>query len=472
MPPHETGNSAVTRSFVGLGLGEGVARVIAFGTTLIIARRAGAEGLGVVSFAFAILLYLQRFVDAGIDLGIGIREAASRKEELGRFVPPVLTLRLAIAGVVLALVAMTFVLLPSLEARMVALYAVSLVPLALGTRWVLISLGATRDVGFARAIGELVVLVAVTLAVVNGAEIWRVPVAQLLGDTVAVTLLLLALRRLGVHIRLRWDTGTIRPLVRHVAPYVGSALLGLAIFNSDLIFLRAFTDRTIVGLYASAYALISFLINVGATYALSLIPSLTRTANDPSRQQELYDTSWARAVAVLAPVTVGGIMIAADALTLVFGTEFSPAGTVLAVLMLSVPLSILRSLSTSSLIARGREDLVLRTVIIAASVNVALNVIAVPMFGMMGAAIATVATELLRLIITQRSASQLGTPPPQARRYAKALFAAAVMAGVLALGPARIPLLAILLGGVVYGVALRAMGGIGRDAEGRLQLQV
>jgi O-antigen/teichoic acid export membrane protein len=221
-------------------------------------------------------------------------------------------------------------------------------------------------------VGEAIVLIVVFLVVSNQADLWRVPVSQLIGDTAAALLLLVVLQQYGVHASLRWDSGTVRPLVRHVAPYVGSALLGLAIFNSDLLFLRAFADRATVGLYAAAYALVSFLINVGATYALSLIPPLAQLAGSPVARQSMYGTAWARALAVVVPLAVGGGLIAHEAITLFFGPDFAAAGTVLVVLLISVPLSVLRSIAASALMAQGREDILFRTVLIAATVNIAL----------------------------------------------------------------------------------------------------
>ena len=471
-PVGEPKDASLTRSFVGLGLGEAAARLIAFVTTLLIARRLGADGLGIVSFSFAILLYLQRFVDAGFDLGIGIREAASRQARLASFVPPVLALRLAMAMGMIALTVLASALVPSLEFRMAALYSLTLVPLALGTRWVLTGVGTTRPVGVSRGFGELVVLLAVSAAVVDAGDLWRVPVSQLLGDTLAALLLLLALRRTGLGISVRWDVAAVRPLVRHMTPYVGSALLGLAIFNSDLLFLRAFSDRATVGLYASAYALVSFLINVGATYSLSLIPALTRLGGEPARRQDLYDTAWARAIAIVLPIAVGGIMIAGDTLDLVFGPAFAAAGPVLMVLLVSVPLSVLRSIATSALTAEGREGTLFRTVFAAAGANIAMNLIAVPLFGMLGAAAVTVATELLRLALAQFFANRLGIRAPRAQRHWKAALAAVSMAAVLATGLARSPTTAVVLGALVYGIALLMLGGIGRDANGRPQLHV
>jgi O-antigen/teichoic acid export membrane protein len=463
---------SIVRSFVGLGLGEATARLIAFATTLVIARRLGAEGLGVVSFAFAILLYLQRVVDAGFDLGIGIREAATRRQNLRDFVPPVLTFRLALATATIGLVVFAALLLRKVEGDMIVLYSLTLIPLALSTRWVLTGMGMTGAAGLSRAVGEAIALVVVFLVVSNQGDLWRVPVSQLLGDAAAALLLLAVLHQYGVHASLRWDTGTVRPLVRHVAPYVGSALLGLAVFNSDLLFLRAFGDRTTVGLYAAAYALVSFLINVGSTFSLSLIAPLAQLAENPLERQSLYGTAWARALAIVVPLAVGGSLVANQAIRAFFGPTFTPAGIVLVVLLISVPLSVLRSIAASALMAQRREDILFRTVLIAATMNIALNLVAVPAFGMLGAAAVTVLTELLRLVLAQRYASTLGVRAPALKRHWRTALASVIMAVSVALGFRHALVPAIAVGVAVYVVGLFAVGGIGRDAHGHLELQV
>jgi O-antigen/teichoic acid export membrane protein len=124
------------------------------------------------------------------------------------------------------------------------------------------------------------------------------------------------------------------------------------------------------------------------------------------------------------------------------------------------------------LTAQGREDLLFRTVVVAAAVNVALNVIAVPLFGMIGAAVVTVVTEMLRLVLAQRYAGRLQVRAPSIDRYWKAGVAAVLMVGVLAAGVVTAVVPSIALGAIVYGVALLALGGLGRGADGRLQLTV
>lgn len=464
-------HSAV-RGFIGLGRGEAAARLIAFTATLVIARRLGAEGLGIVFFAFAVVLYLKQLVDAGFDLGIGIREAATRHQNLREFIPPVLTFRLVLAAATIVLVVLTALIVNRVEGDMIVGYALTLIPLALSTRWALTAMGKSNVAGLSRAVGEAVMLLVVALVVTSDADLWRVPVSQLLGDSAAALILLAVLHQYGVHASLRWDAGTVRPLVRHVAPYVGSAMLDLAVLNSALLFLRAFVDLTTVGLYAAAYTLVNFLINLGAPYSLSLISPLAQLAQDPGARQSVYGTAYARAVAVMVPFAVGGGLIAHEAISVTFGSHFAASGTVLVVLLATVPLSMLRSLAASAIMAQGRDGILFRTVLIAATVNIALNLIVVPAYGMLGAAAVTVVTELLRLVLTQHNATTLGVRAPGLQRHWKTALATIVMALAVALGLRVSLVAAIALGIVVYIAALFAVRGIGRDASGRIAPQV
>ena len=172
------------------------------------------------------------------------------------------------------------------------------------------------------------------------------------------------------------------------------------------------------------------------------------------------------------PVAVGGGLIAHQVVTAFFGAPFVAAGTVLVVLMVSVPLSVLRSISVSALMAHGREDILFRTVFIAAVVNIALNLVAVPAFGMLGAATVTVLTELLRLVLAQRYAGTLGMRAPGLQRHWKTAVASVIMAASVALGFRDSLVQAVVAGMVVYAVGLFAVGGVRRDAEGRLELRV
>ena len=461
--PHDT----ITRRFLALGAGEAAARVIAFAATLVLARRLGAEGLGVVSFALAVLLYLSRIVDAGFDAGIGIREAAAHRDSLREFVPAILAFRLALAVVVMgAAAAFAFMLLPSPENVVVILYTLTLIPLALSARWLLTGLDRAGSSGIARGTGELVAFLLVLVAVHEASDLWRVPLFQLAGDLVATVMVAFGAKRLGLPLSLRWRTDVIRPVIPHVTPYVASLLLGIVAFNAGVLLLRVFRDATTVGLYSAAYALVAFLLNIGGMYYISLRPSLTEFRSDHAARQDVYDRALMRVWIVVLPIAVGGAMIATGIMRLIFDAAFEPAGPVLAILMASVPLAILRSVMTSAIISERREDFLLRTVATTAVANAALNVVVIPVWGMVGAAVVSVATEGLRLVVARGYATRLGFATPRLSTGWKPVVAVLPMVLALLLPIARSPWIAVPIAATVYTAMLVALGALRLRRDG------
>lgn len=458
--PLTSSQQVVTRNFLALGSGEVLARVLAFGATAILAHRLGADGFGRLAIATAVVLYLSKIADAGIDIGLGIREIAHARDRLGEIVPSILTLRLLIAVVLIVVFGGgALVVMPSPDGPVIALYTLTLLGVAVSTRWVHVGLERAGLVGLARCAGEALMLLGVLLWVHDISDIENAPLAQLAGDAFAALVMALALRRLGV-LRLAWRPEVIRPLVRRALPYVGSILLGLLIYNADLLFLRVLRDTVTVGYYAAAYAAISFIGNVAVTYSMSLLPTLTRLRADPVAERDLYHTSSAHVFAVALPLAVGGVLVARQIIDLIFGPEFVPAGPVLAILVCTAPVTAVRDMSVVALLSRGREDLLFRTLAASSGVSLLLYLALIPPFGMIGAAVATLSTEVFRMALSMGYARSLGFPVPPIRRAWRPAVAATVMAAALLVSGVDSIWVAVPLGGVAYLIALALTGGV------------
>jgi O-antigen/teichoic acid export membrane protein len=434
---------------------------VAFAATIYIARVLGAEGYGVIAFATAVVLYISRIADAGADLGLGVREIAAHPHDADRLASAFIALRLPLSIALAALTAAVAIpLLPSPDDYVLALYGLTLVAAGLSTRWVHLGHERAGRVAVARVIGEGTMVVLVLLFVHGREDITRVPLAQLAGELLASALLLAWLRRAGHRVGVRADWPLVRPLMDRASRLVVSTMLGLVIYNADFIFLRFMRGSETVGYYAAAYALISFLSNLGIAYGLSLLPTLTRLATDPRQQRELYHTASAHVVAAGLPVVLGGFLLAPQIIRLMFGSEYAPASVALQVLIWSIPIALIRDVPVIALMASGREDQVLRTTGFSAVANLALNAALIPKLGMVGAAAATVLTEIVRMTLAMRYGSRLGfgvTPPV---RYWRSLLAGVAMAVAVLLLPGDSLLLSVLVGATVYVAALAAVGGL------------
>jgi len=451
----------VTRNFLALGAGEAVARVIGFAATVYVARVLGAGYFGAIELAGAIVLYFSRVADGGFDLGLGVREVAASPDSLDRLVSPVLTARSFVSAILVVLVSLLgFALLPQVEAMVLAAYSLTLLAVGLSTRWVHVGLERARVVAVARTIGEIVMVLLIVSFVGDSSDVIRVPLARFAGEILASLLLLAFLIRRGVRVRPRIDWDLIRPLARRALPLVLSALLGLMIYNMDLILLRVFRTSAHVGYYAAAYALIGFLANLSLAYGLSLLPTLTRLGREGEERRSVFQTAYAQAFAVGLPVAAGAALLAGPIIQLVFGAEYAESALPLAIVIWSIPLGTARDINVAALLSLGEEGKVLRLTAIAATTNLILNLALIPPLGIPGAAVATLITEFLRMLLAARFATEFGFRTPGASRFWRAVLASGVMAAVVYVVRPQGLAVAIPAGAFVYGLTLTALGGV------------
>lgn len=461
-PSTARSEGGATRSFLTLGAGEALARGVAFVATIYLARTLGVEGYGVIGVAMAVLLYLNRIVDWGMELGLGIRAVAGAREAVAQLIPAMLTARLLIAIVVaLVIPPVAHAVLPSLDATVFSLYGLTLLVVAVNPRWAHLGLERPGRVAQARVLGELCTFALVVALVREPDDVVWVPVAQLVGDAACAALLhgFLVFRE-GVRFRFRLDP-VVKPFVQPGGYLVLSALLGLMIYNADWVLLRIFHDASAVGYYAAAYAMVSFFLNLGGTYGASLLPVLTRSAQEGEHQQiSTYQSAAAQVFALGLPVAIGATLVAGQIIETIFGPEYAPAAPVLQILIWSLPVALLRDTALMGLMVRGLEGRVLRLTAWAAIVNLALNLLLIPRWGMLGAAAATVLGEGGRMAIAIVYVRREGFLFVGPGRLWRALLAGGVMAMLLL--PLQRPALwvAIPLGMLAYAVFLFLLGGI------------
>ena len=351
-------------------------------------------------------------------------------------------------------------ILPPPDGPVIALMMLLIVAKGASTKWVHLGLENALPVGLARVVGEAVMVSLVLLTVHGYEDLTRVPLAQLAGETTVAVILLVWLRRLGHRMPVVWRPDVFVPVFRRALPIVGHSLLGLMIYNADLIFLRFLRDETSVGFYAAAYTLLSFLNNVGVMYSFSLLPTLTRLETGSAEERGLYQTAQAQVFAVGLPVAVGGYLVAQPLMTFVFGEGYEPSAVALSVLIATVPIGLLRVVAMAGLIARDRHDLLFNTTLYATPLNLVLNALLIPEHGIWGAAVATLITEVVRAALALWYTAQLGLSPAGPTRLWRSALAAAAMAGaVVALPTGRLEV-AIPAGAVAYAIALSLLGGI------------
>jgi O-antigen/teichoic acid export membrane protein len=441
---------SVIRSFLALGSAEAVSRIIAFGVALYLARTLGPEGYGVIALAIGVNLYLGKIADFGIE-AVGIKEIADAPRDSKRIASAVMSARLAITLVMVTVSGVVSALfLPSPENAILPLYFLSLIPIAGSTRWVHMGLGEIRIVGIARVVSEVLIM-ALMIWLVHGIQnLWYVPLGALAGESVFAILLFGYLVVKGHGFGWRWDWRTARPVFAKGLPMFVQLTLGLLLYNADLVFLRAMRGHEEVGHYAAAYALISFVANLGMAYATTLLSTISRVRKNPIEESTLYRAALGQVYALSIAVTVGGCLLAPEIINVGYGKGYSGSIAALQILVWAIPFFLVRYVPWVALIARGRGHLVTRPMVWGVVVNLLLNALLVPRLGVVGAALATVAAEVCccvgKLIIARRE----GLPFLPFRSFWRPTVAVVVMGlSLMLIGPLG-PILQVMLGAAVF----------------------
>jgi PST family polysaccharide transporter len=454
-----TGNGIGSR-FAALGAGEALARVASFALTVYLARVLGPAMYGVIGVVLGVMLYATQVADGGIEL-VGVPLVARSRDTLESLVPAVITARLLFAAVLAVAVAAVGVLAaPQPDGALLAASGFAVLATAMSTRWVHLGLERTGWIALARIAGELASLALVVVMVHETGDVVHVPMALVLGVGVTSGLLLYALRRTGLRLVVRWDWATAAPVFARARHLLLFTLLGLLLFNFDLIFLRFARGPESAGYYAAAYTLIAFAANMIVAFAHTVMPALARLQDDAAGRQRLYATSVAQAFAVALPVAVGGVLVAPDLVTTVFGNRFHESVVALQWLLWTVPLAALRELPVVALVASHAERRLLRVNVMAVGANVLLVIALVPRWGLVGAAVAMVATEAVRLVLALVQAGAVGYRTPLLHRSWRAIAAAATMAAVLLLTGTRSLWLGVPIGAMIYAAMLVFTGGL------------
>jgi O-antigen/teichoic acid export membrane protein len=256
------------------------------------------------------------------------------------------------------------------------------------------------------------------------------------------------------------DRDEVRGALKDGWPLVLHATLAMLSFNADLIILRFFRDTATVGQYAVAYTLVSYLANLGGAFAVSVLPALSRERGAHAETPVVYRGALLYASALALPCAVGGWILAPGLISLVFGHGYEPAGRALTVLIWTVPAIWLRFVVQMALVGRVRQDLVLRATIVGAVAAVVLDLLVIPRWGMMGAAVVSVAVEVLRFLVVAAFGAREGVPAPATRRVWRVLAAVLVMGLVVRSLLGSPVLVAVTAGAASYALALTLLGGV------------
>lgn len=389
--------------------GEAISRIVRVLIVIFAASVLGVAGFGTFSFAMAIANFAAIFSDLGATSIVG-REVSRNAAEQSRYFSNALVYK---GALLMFNVAIILFIIPQIVNIPEVLPLLPLIAL-------LLIFDTLRDfvMTFFRALERMewdALVKILTNITIAGLGLYMLKSAgTVLAFTNAYVLGTIFGFIIGAIILFSYSRNWFAPiqksLIKSIAvsawPMGLLTLAGTLSINTDMVMLGWMTTPTAVGLYAAAQKPILLLYVIPNLIASAMFPVMARLAHGAHDKMKGIMERGVRTTLLLAlPITVGGIIVAPQLITsrFLYGPNFAGATSSFQILLLTILISFPFAVINNAILAQNKQIYFVRFFVIGAIVNISLNALLIPRFGIVGASVATVFAQLVSNWLTFRA---------------------------------------------------------------------
>ena len=368
----------------------GALMAMRLGQSVVIARALGPEGKGLL----VVLLWVPELatiavggLSQSVTWALG-KEQAAPEDLMGN------ALGLALVGSLLGVVVSAFVL-PFMSLGAVQWWALAcallMVPMVVGVRFVqAIGMGVRwmSRVNRLHLVQSLVTFVLVALFLFGmGGGIGLVPLAMALGGLIALGYGATWLGQVSP-IRVAFDLEIQRVLVAKGLMYALALVIYTLNYRVDVLLLDMLSDKVAVGLYAQGVAIIEIVLRIPGAL-VPVIFSHSATAEDTERFRQRTRRILTMIVPIMVLAAAGACAVAPILVPLFFGQAFEGSVPMIWALAPGIVAIGAFQIGVSDLNGCGRPQVGVYAGLVGLAFNVALNLVLIPIYGGVGAALAS-----------------------------------------------------------------------------------
>jgi O-antigen/teichoic acid export membrane protein len=307
------------------------------------------------------------------------------------------------------------------------------------------------------------------LLLAAGAGIVAVAVGALVAALASLAVAGFLLYRFFARPRPRLTANAWPALIRSAVPFGVQEIAGVVLYRVDVVLLSALTSSVVVGVYGAGYRLLEATFFLAWSVGQSVLPmfSYLDRRSEPTLDGVL-EGSLKLMTAVMMPVAILFLVCAEPIIELIFGLpEYAEAVPVLRWLAFATLAYALANMGSTFILVRLPGRVTIPVFVSAAALNLILNLVLIPPFEAVGAAISTLVAEIALVVAVLTLATRVVDPP----RW-RSIAGGPVVAGAAMLA-AAVPLadrlwLAAPSGVLVYLLVLLAFEA--RSARGDLEI--
>lgn len=196
------------------------------------------------------------------------------------------------------------------------------------------------------------------------------------------------------------DLNLWKPMLKNALPLSFTLIFSAIAFKVDTVILSLLKNSVAVGYYTAPYALMQALLFIPAAFTAAIFPILSKFhVSSKSSVEITYEKSFKYLSMLGLPIAVGTTLLANPIILLIYKEGFTQSIIALKILIWTIPFIFMTFMFGTLLAAINKQNLTAKILFILMFFNIVLNLIFIPVFNYIGAAVVTVITEILGFII-------------------------------------------------------------------------
>lgn len=398
-------------------------------------RYLGSEKYGILSFAIAFASITIFMADIGI-ASVIVRDVARDKERTQKYFGNSVLLKIILAIITLvSTAAIGFVLnYPSSTMQIVLLITLSLI--AVSFYGIVSSIISAYEVMEYISLGSIIfnlsMLIFALLAIHLGVDVYGFSYVYLISSIISLGYYaFIALKKIP---QPKWDIDLSlwKYMIKEAIPFGLSSVFIRIYYYIDtvMISLMISNSNEAMGWYNAAYRMVLVLSFIPVTFLGAIYPIMSNYyVTSDKNLGFIFERSFKYLMALAIPIGVGTIILGDQLIFLIYGPEFEASAIALKILVWSEVLIFLNSVFGNLFNSINRQAIVAKQTMLAAALNIIINIIVIPEYSYVGASAATVATQIFSFSFLLYFACKEGYPLPKNMiiHLSKILFACFVM---------------------------------------------
>ena len=398
-----------------------IASICGFIWTILIARYLGAHNYGILGFATSFTGILSITTDFGISTHI-VRHIATDNDSAPKYLGNAIPLKsiFAILTAILTLIILLILKCDELTIIVTLLFTLEMIIKSfinlMNGGFQAFEKGKYQGIG--NTLLNAILLIFILLAIFSDWGLLGITLAYLISNIIALIYIYIAFTKHVTKPLFELDKTFCKKITMYSIPFAITGVLYSIYYSVDIVMLTNIIGNTATGIYNASYKLINVITLLYTAYTAVIFPVMSKFFKNDEKLLEIsYEKSIKYLMLIMIPLAMSTMIYSTDIILLIYGPEYIDSAPTLSILIWTVCLLFVASPGNILLQASHKEITVTKIYAIAAVFNIVLNFILIPKFSFIGAAITTVVSDILIVIIQKYVIHKIGHKPNKKLYY-------------------------------------------------------